>query len=140
DDEGDPKEEPKEEDEPIPEQAPAALVGFALHMNLQPAGNMNGWLIEDNEKEVEAEEEDEEEIEAEEDKDMEVEDNKDENDADIIPPYEEADPLNRPPPSPETVEEEFMFAGTFMVKTLTKQIWDRYRVKSLSFKRLEKMI
>ncbi|GJT51248.1 putative reverse transcriptase domain-containing protein [Tanacetum coccineum] len=41
---------------------------------------------------------------------MEVKDNDDENDAKIIHPYEEADPLNRPPPSPETAEREFMNA------------------------------
>ncbi|GKB56210.1 hypothetical protein Tco_0912396 [Tanacetum coccineum] len=41
---------------------------------------------------------------------MEVKDNDDENDAEIIHPYEEADPLNRPPPSPETAEREFMNA------------------------------
>nr|GEV89409.1 putative reverse transcriptase domain-containing protein [Tanacetum cinerariifolium] len=107
DDEEDPEEKPKEEEEPIPEQATAAPAGFALHMNPQHAGNMNGWLIEDDEEEVKAEEDDEEEIEAEEDKDMEVED----NDAEIIHPYEEADPFNRPPPSPEIAEQEFMNAS-----------------------------
>ncbi|GJW63134.1 putative reverse transcriptase domain-containing protein [Tanacetum coccineum] len=74
-DDGDPKEEPEEEEEPIPKQAPA---GFAPQ-----------WI---------------------EDEEMEVKDNDDENDAEIIHPYEEADPLNRPPPSPETAEREFMNA------------------------------
>ncbi|GJY47748.1 hypothetical protein Tco_0436811 [Tanacetum coccineum] len=99
---------------------------------------------------------------------MEVKDNDDENDAEIIHPYEEADPLNRPPPSLEIAEQEFMndpvsegsSATVFnpalckvypprpmvndpntlysRVKTLTKHMWDRYRVKSLSFKRLER--
>ncbi|GJX10733.1 putative reverse transcriptase domain-containing protein [Tanacetum coccineum] len=49
-------------------------------------------------------------MEVEEDEDTEVEDNDDENDAEIIHPYEEVDPLNRPPPSPETAEREFMNA------------------------------
>ncbi|GJZ63826.1 hypothetical protein Tco_0620247 [Tanacetum coccineum] len=165
DDDEDPEEELKEEEELIPKQAHAALDGFAPQ-----------W--------IEAEEEDEEEMEEEKDEDMEVED----NDAEIIHPYEEADPLNRPPPSPETVEQELMnapvsqstlqplppirlFIGTFYVgegssatvfnptlckvyppgpmgndlntlhsrvKTLTKQMWDRFRVESSSFKRLRR--
>nr|GEY72609.1 hypothetical protein [Tanacetum cinerariifolium] len=49
-------------------------------------------------------------MEAEEDEDMKVKDNEDENDAEIIHPYEEANPLNRPPPSPETAEQGFMNA------------------------------
>ncbi|GKC15818.1 hypothetical protein Tco_1012600 [Tanacetum coccineum] len=94
-------EEPEEEEEPIPEQAPAAPAGFASQwIGWHDLNNNNGWIKEDDEEEVEAEEEDEEEMEAEEDEDIEVEDNDDENDAEIIHPYEEADPLNRPPPSP----------------------------------------
>ncbi|GJT78781.1 hypothetical protein Tco_1045506 [Tanacetum coccineum] len=103
---------------------------------------------EDNEEEVEAEEEDEEEMEAEEDEDMEVEDNDDENDVEIIHPYEEVDPLNRPPPSPKTAEQEFMNAPVsqrtlqplppIWVKTLTKQMWDRFRAESSSFERLRR--
>ncbi|GJZ80148.1 hypothetical protein Tco_0644985 [Tanacetum coccineum] len=127
-------------------------------------------------------------MEDEEDEEIEVEDNDDENDAEIIHPYEETDPLNSPPPSPETAEQEFMsapvrrstlqpippikqFSSTFyvgegssatvfnpalckvyppgpmvndlntlysMVKTLTKQMWDRFRVESSSSKRLER--
>nr|GEV69158.1 hypothetical protein [Tanacetum cinerariifolium] len=165
--EGDPEEKLEKEEEPVPEQAPAAP---------------------DDEEEEEAEAEDEEEMDAEEDEDMEIEDNEDENDAEIIQPYKEVNPLNRPPPSPETAEQEFMnapvsqstlqplppiwqFAGTFyvgqgssatvlnltlskvyapgpmindlrslyaMVKTLTNQMWDRYKVESSSSKRLEK--
>nr|GEU50818.1 putative reverse transcriptase domain-containing protein [Tanacetum cinerariifolium] len=80
DDEGDPDEEPKEEEEP------------------------------DDEEEVEAKEKDEEEMEAEEDEDIEVEDNEEENEAEITHPYEEADPLNRPPPSLETTDQEFINA------------------------------
>ncbi|GJY68484.1 putative reverse transcriptase domain-containing protein [Tanacetum coccineum] len=129
-------EEPEEEKEPIPEQAHAAPAGFAPQ-----------W--------IEAKEEDEEEMEAEEDEDKEVKDNDDENDAEIIHPYKEAGPLNRLPHSPKTAEHEFMnapvsrstlqpippiwqFTGTFMIKTLTKQTWDRFRVQSLSFKRLRR--
>nr|GEW88362.1 hypothetical protein [Tanacetum cinerariifolium] len=121
---------------------------------------------EDDEEEEEAEEEDEEEIEAEEDREMEVEDNEEENDAEITHPYDTVDPFNRPPPSPETAEQEFMNApigqstlqplppirkvyppGPMIndmgalyakVKTLTKQMWDRFRVESSLFKRLEK--
>nr|GEU34547.1 putative reverse transcriptase domain-containing protein [Tanacetum cinerariifolium] len=83
DDEGDPEEEPQEEEEPIKE---------------------------DGKEEEEAKEEDEEEIEAEEDEEIEVDDNEEENDAKITHPYKEDDPLNRPPPSPKTAEQEFMNA------------------------------
>ncbi|GJU80035.1 putative reverse transcriptase domain-containing protein [Tanacetum coccineum] len=99
-DEADPKEEPEEEEEPIPEQAPAAPVGFAPQWIGGHDPNNNGWIEEDIEDEVEAKEEDEEEME---DEEMEVEDNDGENDnAEVYNPYEEADPFNRPPPSPET--------------------------------------
>ncbi|GKC29474.1 hypothetical protein Tco_1036768 [Tanacetum coccineum] len=79
-DKADPKEEPEEEEEPIPEQALAAP-------------------------------EDEEEIKDEEDEEMEVKDKDGENnDAEVYNPYEEVDPLNRPPPSPETADREIMNA------------------------------
>nr|GEU45772.1 hypothetical protein [Tanacetum cinerariifolium] len=68
------------EEEPILDQAPAALVGFTPQ-----------W-IEDPEKE---------EIE---DEDMV---NDEEDDVEVINPYEEADPYNRPPP---TFDEETEFA------------------------------
>ncbi|GJT75431.1 hypothetical protein Tco_1042156 [Tanacetum coccineum] len=101
-------EHPEEEEKPIPEQAPA---GFAPQwIGWHEPNNNNGWIEEDNEEEVEAEEEDEEEIEAEEGEDMEVKDNDNENDAEIIHPYKEAGPLNRPPYSPETTEHELMNA------------------------------
>nr|GFA28951.1 hypothetical protein [Tanacetum cinerariifolium] len=45
DEEEDPEEEPKE-DEPVPE--PNNMDGFALHPLPQPEGNINGWLIEDD--------------------------------------------------------------------------------------------
>nr|GEU92412.1 hypothetical protein [Tanacetum cinerariifolium] len=149
--EGDPEEELEEEEEPVPEQALAAPAGFAIHINPQPAGNMNGWQIQDDEEEEEAEAEDEEEMEAKENEDMEIEDNEDENDVEIIQPYEEVNPLNRPPPSPKTVEQEFMNAPVsqstlqplppirqFDGLTLTNQMWDRYKVESSSSKGLEK--
>ncbi|GJX42573.1 hypothetical protein Tco_0257563, partial [Tanacetum coccineum] len=155
-------EEPKEEEEPIPEQTPATPAGFAPQwIGWYDPNNNNGWITEDDEEKVEAEEEDEEEMEDEEDEEMEVEDNEDENDAEIIHPYEETNPLNRPPPSPETAEQEFMSEGSSTtvfnpalckvyppgplvndpntlysrVKTLTKQMWDRFRVVSSSFER-----
>nr|GEU38367.1 putative reverse transcriptase domain-containing protein [Tanacetum cinerariifolium] len=141
--------DPEEEEEPILEQAP---VGFALHKNPQPTGNMNGWLIEDNKEEVEAKEEDEEEMEAEKDKDIDVKDNEDENDAEIIHPYEEfagtfyvserssATVFNPAlskvyAPGPMINDSDALYAG---VKTLTNQMWDRYRVASSPSKRLEK--
>ncbi|GKC51838.1 hypothetical protein Tco_1074583 [Tanacetum coccineum] len=186
-DEADPEEEPKEEEEPIPEQALAAPIGFSPQwIGGHDSNNNNGWIEEDDEDEVEAEEEDEEEMEDDEDEEMKVEDNDGENyDAEVYNPYEEADPLNRPPPSLEIAEREIMnapitrstlplippirqFAGTFYVgegssatvfnpalckvypprpmvndpntlysrvKTLTKQMWDRFRVESSSFER-----
>ncbi|GKA43726.1 hypothetical protein Tco_0736450 [Tanacetum coccineum] len=82
---------------------------FALHMKPQPSGNMNGWLIEDDDEEVGedgVEDKDDEEMEMdEEDEDDGVNDNEDE--AEVINAYEEVDPLNRPPP---TSDEETEFA------------------------------
>nr|GEU29292.1 hypothetical protein [Tanacetum cinerariifolium] len=124
------------------------MLGFAPAMINIPNNN-NGWIEEDDEEEMEAKEDDEEEMEVEEDdeEEMKVENNDDENDDEIIHPYEEADPLNRPPPSLETAEQEFMNARVnrrndlntlySKVKTLTKQMWDMYRVESSLFKRLE---
>ncbi|GJT60950.1 hypothetical protein Tco_1004483 [Tanacetum coccineum] len=186
-DKANPEEEPEEEEEPIPEQALATPAGFAPQwISGHDPNNNNGWIKED---EVKAKEEDVEEMEVEGDEEMEVEDNDGENDdAEIYNPYEEADPLNWPPPSPETAEREIMnapvtrstlqpippirqFSGTFYVgeessgtvfnpalckvyplgpmvndpnalysrvKTLTKQMWDRFRVKSSSSRRLER--
>ncbi|GJZ38436.1 hypothetical protein Tco_0584999 [Tanacetum coccineum] len=152
------------EDEPVqPEHAPIML-GFAPAM-LNLPNNNNRWIEEEKDEE---EKEVEEEMEAEEDEEIEVEVNDDDNDAQITYPYEEADPLNRPPPSPETAEQEFMnalisegssatvFNPTLCrvnppgpigndpntlyskVKTWTKQMWDMYRVESSSFKRLRR--
>ncbi|GKA90081.1 hypothetical protein Tco_0811893 [Tanacetum coccineum] len=111
--EEDDEEEP-EEDEPVPE--PNNMNGFALHMNPQPEGNMNGWLIDDDELE--------EDVVGDNDEEMEVDENDKENggndvedDVEVIHPYEEADPLNRPPP---TSDEEFEFAPLwFLLLMLT---------------------
>ncbi|GKA10732.1 hypothetical protein Tco_0690165 [Tanacetum coccineum] len=166
-DEAYPEEEPEEEEEPIPKQAPAAPVGFDPQwIGGHDPNNNNGWIEENDEDEVEAEKETEEEMEDEEDEEMGVENNDGENDdAEVYNPYEEADPLNRPPPSPETAEREIMNAlGSsvtvfnpalckvyppgpmvndlnalyFRAKTLTKQMWDRFRVESSLSKRLER--
>nr|GEX19213.1 hypothetical protein [Tanacetum cinerariifolium] len=174
---------------PIPKQAPVAPDGFAPQwIGGHDPNNNNGWIKEDNEEEEEAKEEDVEEMEAEEDEKMEIEGNEEENEAEITHPYKEADPLNRPPPSPETAKQEFMNApvgqstvafttysavfGTFsvgegssatvfnptlskvyplgpmindlgaiyaMVKTLTKQMWDGFRVETLDSARRDQI-
>nr|GFB58952.1 hypothetical protein [Tanacetum cinerariifolium] len=96
DEEEDPEEEPKE-DEPVPE--PNNMDGFALHPLPQPEGNINGWLIEDDDDELEEYEvgdDNEENMEV--DKDDEVNGgNDDEDEAEVINLYKEVDPLNRPP-------------------------------------------
>nr|GEU36026.1 reverse transcriptase domain-containing protein [Tanacetum cinerariifolium] len=73
--EDDKKEDPGEklkEDEPI--LKPNNINGFALHMNPQPEGNSNGWLIEDDDDELE------EDMVGDDDKDeMEVDENDEEN-------------------------------------------------------------
>ncbi|GJU26010.1 hypothetical protein Tco_1164631 [Tanacetum coccineum] len=92
-----------QEEEPIEQIIPKQnnMDGFALHINPQPARNMNGWLIEDDDEEVGedgVEDEDDEEMEMDkEDEDDGVNDNEDE--AEVINAYDEVDPLNRPPPA-----------------------------------------
>nr|GEW65462.1 putative reverse transcriptase domain-containing protein [Tanacetum cinerariifolium] len=125
------------EKEPILDQAHAALVGFAPQwIGGQIPNNNNCWLEEDLEEEPE-----EEEIE---DEDMV---NDEEYDAEVINPYEEADPHNRPPP---TSDEETEFAPPVVqiadvddvpyllssslsvhrgVMKLSKQMHDRYRTE-----------
>ncbi|GJW73540.1 hypothetical protein Tco_0132910 [Tanacetum coccineum] len=150
DEEEDPDEDPKEEpiEQIVPEQN--NMDGFALHINPQPAGNMNGWLIEDDDEEVEedgVDDEDDEEMEMdEEDEDDGVNDNEDE--AEVINAYEEVDPLNRPPPASD---EETEFAPPVVpivdaddepipptsdlesvhrrTKKLEKQMFDRYKTE-----------
>nr|GFA35237.1 hypothetical protein [Tanacetum cinerariifolium] len=75
--------------EPILDQAPAALFGFAQWIGGKILNNNNGWLKQDPEEE---------------DEDMV---NDEEEDAEVINPYEEVDPYNRPPP---TSDEETEFA------------------------------
>ncbi|GJV49331.1 hypothetical protein Tco_1439543 [Tanacetum coccineum] len=58
---------------------------FAPHQIPQPEGNMNGWILEDNEEE----EEEEEDLKIEEEI---KEESYDDDDAEVINPYEEADP------------------------------------------------
>nr|GFA97905.1 hypothetical protein [Tanacetum cinerariifolium] len=136
------------EDEPVQPKPAPAMLGFAPAMlNIQ--NNNNGWIEEDDEEEMEAEEDDEEEIKAKDDEEMdddevEVEDN-DVDDAEIIYPYEEASPLNRPPLGSDD-ETEFATAAPVtsstlrpiplircntktlysMVKTLDRQMSDKY--------------
>ncbi|GJV47349.1 hypothetical protein Tco_1437561 [Tanacetum coccineum] len=99
DEEEDPDEDPKEEliEKVVPEQN--NMDGFALHMNPQPEGNMNGWLIKDDDEEIEeygVDDDDEEEMEMDED-DEDNSGNDNEDEAEVINAYEEVDPLNRPP-------------------------------------------
>ncbi|GJU22320.1 hypothetical protein Tco_1155662, partial [Tanacetum coccineum] len=97
-----PEDDPEEQPELAPE--PDHLNGFALHQNPQPEGNMNGWILEDDEEEEEEEDpEMEEEME---------EENDDDDDAEVINPYEEADPLNLPPPDSDTESEDMAVAPT----------------------------
>nr|GEX21062.1 hypothetical protein [Tanacetum cinerariifolium] len=82
------------EEEPILDQAHAALIGFAPQwIGRQIPDINNGWLEEDPKEEP-----------GEEDEDMV---NDEEDDDEVINPYEEADPHNRPPP---TSDEETEFA------------------------------
>nr|GEZ42532.1 putative reverse transcriptase domain-containing protein [Tanacetum cinerariifolium] len=82
------------EEEPILDQAPATLVGFASQwMGGEIPVNNNGWLGEEDPEEV-PEEEDEDMV------------NDEEDDDEVINPYEEADPHNRPPPTSDK-ETEF---------------------------------
>ncbi|GKF64892.1 hypothetical protein Tco_0188340, partial [Tanacetum coccineum] len=83
---------------PRPSQAyDSYLNGFALHQNPQPEGNMNGWILEDDKEEEEEEE---------------MEEENDDDDAEVINLYEEADPLNLPPPDSDTESEDMAVAPT----------------------------
>ncbi|GJV87000.1 hypothetical protein Tco_1530938 [Tanacetum coccineum] len=133
-------EEPEEEPEQEPEFASLAQAA---------QDNMNSWLEEEDDKdEMEAEEG--EEVDDMEDDEIDVDNDKD--DVEVIHPCEEADPLNRPPPNSD---EETVFAratapvtisrhgplGCNMeilrskVKTLDKQMYDRYTTESKMLKR-----
>ncbi|GKG39631.1 hypothetical protein Tco_0463776, partial [Tanacetum coccineum] len=60
---------------------------------------MNGWILEDDEEEDREMEE-------------EMEEENDDDDAEIINPYEEADPLNLPPPDSDIESEDMAFSST----------------------------
>ncbi|GKD43222.1 hypothetical protein Tco_1267867 [Tanacetum coccineum] len=105
----------------IPDQASAAPVGFAPQwIGWQNPNNNNGWLDEDDDEEPEEDEADEDNDEepekdkADEDNNEEMEEEEDEeeeeivteDEAEIIYPYDEADPNNRPPPASDD-ESEF---------------------------------
>ncbi|GKC71438.1 hypothetical protein Tco_1117321, partial [Tanacetum coccineum] len=81
DKEKDPNED--QEEEPIEQIVPEQnnMDRFALHMNPQPAGNMNGWLIEDDDEEVE-----EDGVGDGEEEEMEIDDEMD--NSEVINPYE----------------------------------------------------
>nr|GEX07735.1 hypothetical protein [Tanacetum cinerariifolium] len=123
------------EEEPILDQASAALVGFAPQwIGGQILDNNNSWLEEDPD-------EDEEEDPEEEDEDMV---NDEEDDAEVINPYEEAGPHNRPPP---TSDEETEFAPPVVqiadadpvwkgVMKLSKQMHDRYMTEKKMARKL----
>ncbi|GJR47709.1 hypothetical protein Tco_1315812 [Tanacetum coccineum] len=98
-----PEDNPEEQPELAPE--PDHLNMFAPHQIPQPDGNMNGWILEDDEEEEEEEEDPEMEEEIE-------EENNDDDDAEVINPYEEADPLNLPPPDSDTESEDTAVAPT----------------------------
>ncbi|GKA12156.1 hypothetical protein Tco_0691702 [Tanacetum coccineum] len=92
----------------IPDQAPAAPVGFAPQwIGWQNPNNNNGWLDEDDDEEPEEDEADEDnDEEMEEEEDEEEEEIVAEDEAEIIYLYDEADPNNRPPPASDD-ESEF---------------------------------
>ncbi|GJZ05550.1 putative reverse transcriptase domain-containing protein, partial [Tanacetum coccineum] len=96
---------PEDDLEEQPELAPEPdhLNEFTLHQIPQPEGNMNGWILEDDE-----EEEEEEDLEMEE----EMEEENDDDDVEVINPYEEADPLNLPPPDSDTESGDMAVAPT----------------------------
>nr|GEW87783.1 zinc finger, CCHC-type [Tanacetum cinerariifolium] len=121
----------------VPEQN--NMDGFTLHMNPQPAENIDGWLIKDDDEEEE-------------------EDGVDRVD-EVINAYEEVDPLNRLPP---TSNEETEFAPPVapiadvtarlihlvrwgcnlnsihrVVTRLDKQMFDRYKTEKRMSKRFK---
>nr|GFC30426.1 hypothetical protein [Tanacetum cinerariifolium] len=112
--------------------------------------NNNGWLEEDPDEDEEEdlkEELKEEEIEDEDMVNDEDDKGNEEDDAEVINPYEEADPHNRPPP---TSDEETEFAPPVVqiadvddsvhrgVMKLSKQMHDRYRTEKKMARKLRK--
>nr|GFB05731.1 hypothetical protein [Tanacetum cinerariifolium] len=125
-------------EEPILDQAPATIVRFAPQwIGRQIPNNNNGWLEKDPKEEFEKEEI--------EDKDMV---NDEEDDAEVINPYEEADPQNRPP---STFDKETEFAPpvvqiadadnvpippVIQFGRLSKQMHDRYMTEKKMARKL----
>ncbi|GJT14771.1 hypothetical protein Tco_0873477 [Tanacetum coccineum] len=124
----------------IPHQAPAAPVMFAHQwVGWQIPNNNNGWLEEDNNEEPEEDEADEdnneepEEDEADEDNNEEIEEEDEEmedeeeeeiaaeEEAEIIYPYDEVDPNNRPPPASDD-ESEFAPFVILVVNAANKPV------------------
>ncbi|GKF73327.1 hypothetical protein Tco_0219659, partial [Tanacetum coccineum] len=108
-----PKDDPEEQPKLAPE--PDHLNGFTLHQNPQPEGNMNGWILKDDEEGEEEEDPEMEEEMEEENPQMEEEieeENDDDDDAEVINPYKEVDPLNLPPPDSDTESEDMAVAPT----------------------------
>ncbi|GJR96797.1 hypothetical protein Tco_0268971 [Tanacetum coccineum] len=131
DDMEDEKEEGPDEDpeeEPIKQVLPEQnnMDGFAIYMNPQPAGNMNRWLIEDDDEELEedgVDEEDDEELEEDgvgdgEEEEMEIDDEMD--NSEVINP-DEIEEGELPPPIPVDPEPEAKAAtvGTGRLVPLT---------------------
>ncbi|GKB54939.1 hypothetical protein Tco_0905692 [Tanacetum coccineum] len=96
---------------PEDEQAPAAPVGFAPQwIGWQIPNNNNGWLDEDDNEKPEEDGADEDNNEDKEEEDAEMEDEEEEEivaeeEAEIIYPYDEVDPNNRPPPASDDKSE-----------------------------------
>ncbi|GKC24556.1 hypothetical protein Tco_1026706, partial [Tanacetum coccineum] len=97
---------------PEDEQAPAAPVGFAPQwIGWQDPNNNNGWLDEYDDEDPEEDEANEDNNDEIEEEDKEIEDEEEEEivageEAEIIYPYDKADPNNRPPPASDD-ESEF---------------------------------
>nr|GEX11137.1 putative reverse transcriptase domain-containing protein [Tanacetum cinerariifolium]GEX13227.1 putative reverse transcriptase domain-containing protein [Tanacetum cinerariifolium] len=121
------------EEEPILNQASAALIEFAPQgIGVQIPNNNNGWLEEDpdeDEEEDPKEEPKEEEIKDDNMVNDEDDEGNEEDDAEVINPYEEANPHNRPPPT----SDEEIWKG---VMKLSKQMHDRYRTEKKMARKL----
>nr|GEW15577.1 hypothetical protein [Tanacetum cinerariifolium] len=125
--EEDPDEDPEEPIEQlVPE--PNNIDGFALHPLPLNEGNMNGWLIKDDDDELEEDgtgDDDKEEMEMDENNE---ENGRNYNEAEVINPYEEADPLNR---LPLTSDEESEFAPhvVLIIDANNELMFDRYKTE-----------
>ncbi|GKF14903.1 hypothetical protein Tco_0056365, partial [Tanacetum coccineum] len=134
DEEEDPKEDPDEDPKEVPEEEPIKQVvpeqnnmdGFALHPLPQPEGNMNVWLIEDDDEELEedgVDEDDDEELEEDgvgdgEEEEMEIDDEMD--NSEVINPYEiKEGELPHPIPADPEPEAEAATVSTGRLVPLT---------------------